>query len=342
MGSIQEYFQEYKEKYNIFKPIINNIIRFEFTDGKKYSNLPCYFERGFIRKGRDIEKENAIYTYGFDDKNKLIYIKCGNYKEEFLVYFDDAIYLYSYDSDIEDENKKILGHIQISELDNDGLFCRTILVNKWGNVCLEKYYYEFGRIVKIENPIEFEYGTYNDILEIEYDICGNIMQIVDEESWLANGIVYKKVNYDEVEGLRKKVINKITENIIADVINRYSNRNDKICYISLEVHEEPHTVLSAMYSRIAFESERDKYILENGIKYEKSICDYSNNSIIIYDKQLEIECNTLIHHYIRYNDCYKECEKITNDIIAKLKDFQWQNYILISENFEVLEPLKYD
>ena len=98
MGRILEYFRKFKDSYNDFRAIISNIKVFEYTDGEKYSNLPCYFERGFLSKGENVEKENAIYTYGFNSEGKLIYIKLGHNQEYFLQYLDNSTKLYCFES----------------------------------------------------------------------------------------------------------------------------------------------------------------------------------------------------------------------------------------------------
>ncbi len=343
MGKILEYFQKFKDRYNDFRPIISDIKVFEYTDGEKYNILPCYFERGFLSKGKNVASKDAIYTYGFNSNSKLIYVKFGNNQESFLQYFDDSINLYCFEDDNDNKDNKTLRYIQITELNENGLPYGTIEVDKHNNVYVEKYHYDnSNKIKRIENPIHFEFETYNDALDIEYDSNGEVMLITDKETWLANGVVYKKILPEEAENLRTTIISKISQNVINGVINKYKEKKDKVCYISLEIHEEPHTVLSVMYSRVAFESERNKYVLENGPEFERFICYYSNNPIGIYDKQLEMECNILVQYYIRYSDCYTQCREIVKSIRNTLKGYDWEKHIEISDKFDILEPLTYD
>lgn len=341
MGRIHDYFDEYRGKYNTFQSVIKKIKRYEYADGEKYSNLPCYFERGFKRRGKDVDSSKSIYIYGFDKYNNLIYIKSGN-SESFLIYFNESTNLFCYENDHIDSKLKVLKYIEITEKNNEDILYGTVKIDKWQNVYAEKYHYENDILVRIENPIDFEYGTYNDILAIEYDSNGSVIQITDKESWLANGLVYKKISSDEVAALKEKIINNISQNIINYIVNYYNQEDEKIYYIAIEVHEESHTVLSSMNAKMAYESERAKYITENGPKDEKYIWEYSNNQIEIYDKQLEMECNILIQYYINHSDCYSESEKITKCIINKLREFNWQKYVSVSENFEILETSKYD
>lgn len=343
MGKILEYFQKFKDSYNNFRPIISDIKVFEYADGEKHSILPCYFERGFLSKGKNVAIRDAIYTYGFNSNSKLIYVKFGNNQESFLQYFDDSINLYCFEGDNDKKGNKTLRYIQITELNENGLPYGTVEVDKWNNVYVEKYHYDnSNKLRRIENPIHFEYGTYNDALDIEYDSNGEVMLITDKETWLANGLVYKNIPPEEAENLRTTIINKISQNIISSVINKCQEKNDKVCYISLEIHNEPHTVLSGIYSRVAFESETNKYVLENSPEFERFIWYYSNNPIDIYDKQLEMECNILVQYYIRYSDCYTQCREILKSIRNILKSYEWEKHIEISDKFDILEPLTYD
>lgn len=342
MAKIKEYYEKYKEKYDIFKELINDIVCYEYTNDEKYSILPYYFERGFITKGKKTKKIGAKFTYGFNEKNKLIYVKDDNNQESFLVYFKDSINLFCFRKDKDEKSNPILKYIQVTELADTGLPFGTIQVDNLGKVDLEKYQYEEGRLSRIENPLGFKYGTSKDILNIKYDYNGKIYEIIDSESWLPNGVVFKQIEEFEVEKLKAKIINEISENIIKDVIEKYKSRNDEVIYISLEIYKEPHKILSSIYSRVVFNEERNRYVAKNGNKYERKIEVYSNNSIKIYDEELKTNCNNLIHYYIRYGDFRSECKKIVLSIQNKLNLFAWEDYIEITKDFEILEYFYYD
>lgn len=342
MAKIKEYYEKYKEKYDIFKELINDVVSYEYTNGEKYSILPYYFERGFIEKGKETKKIRAKFTYGFNKKNKLIYVKDNNNQESFLVYFKDSINLFCFRKTKDDKNKPTLKYIQITELADTGLPVGTIQVDNLGKVDLEKYHYEEGRLSRIENPLGFKYGTSRDILNIKYDSHGKICEILDSESWLPNGVIFKQIEKFEVEKLRAEIINEISENIINDVIEKYKNRNDPVIYISLEIYENPHTILSSIYSRVVFNEERKKYIAKNGDKHERNIRVYSNNPIKIYDEELKTNCNNLIHYYIRHGDYRVECREIIRIIQKKLNLFTWEDHIEITYDFEILESFYCD
>ncbi|MDP4268455.1 MAG: hypothetical protein Q8880_13610, partial [Bacteroidota bacterium] len=168
MSRILEYFSEYIDKYNQFEKVLSNIKRYEYSDDEKYSIMPLYFQRGFKAKGRDTDKGKAIFSYGFDSYDKLIYIKNGKL-ESFILYFDESINLFCFEGNNPYSNEKTLSYIQITELISKDQLYGTVKVNRRQEIKVEKYYYENGRMIKIENPIDFEYGTYNDILNIQYD-----------------------------------------------------------------------------------------------------------------------------------------------------------------------------
>ena len=317
------YFELCKNKYNDIKTIIEDIEYYEYSDYAMYSILPCYFNRGFVTKGKKLESNTGLYVYGFDDKKHLTYVKYGS-EEKFLLYKDYEITLYCYGKSLESSEIELL-YIQKVKLDDNGLPLEAIEVNLWECVMRETYEYRNDKLIAIYDPINFRYGLGKDVLKINYNKDGKVSEIYDDNSILPMNLVYKYIEEEDANKIRTEVTKQIVENIIKDIINKSQYFNGSEAYIEIQVKEEPHTILSDVCVVIGTEEDIEEML-------------------DIYDEVLRCKCNVLVQHYMSksYSYCYEECQKIISAIRERIINYDWINKLENLKKIEVKDVLYYD
>jgi hypothetical protein len=197
----EEMQTEFDKNKNLFdtvkKQTEDNIERRETYRGLFYEIFPFSYQRAGFKQGTPIENinrirsTNGLFTYGFDDKNRIIEVKEGiSIKDQFYCQF--LFYEKNYIKSLNYDNSKILQNISFCFLDRNGNV--TVMYSK-------------GRRGGREESYQYnQYGTLDKIIIKQFDKNGN------EGDTLQHSFEY---NFDgSLKSITKSAVNKDFSEVI--------------------------------------------------------------------------------------------------------------------------------
>lgn len=337
----QQVYDYYKNEYDNIKTEHSSLIKRKvYSNDEIHHILPAYFQRGFVRKGKICDEKHSIYEYDFDDNDRLIRIN-GLGREIFIKYGTHNTFWLEYYKNYGEKKENILRCVFILPIKNKR-YTGALLYKDEEHQYYEEYAYEDDKIIRIDNPILFEYGTYEDKLFIKYNDEGQVIEVFDPNSWLASGIVYRKISREQAIALEESIQERIVDNIKNEAVRIVKENKDKLRYIAIYSHPVAHIILSSLSCQIALESQVDNYISKNGDEDKKNLANYINEYINIYDDKLEIDCNTLVNYYCENGYGISVVEDLLLNIHNKLLELNWSEITDSSTDFEVLNIDFYD
>lgn len=138
----------------IKKQIESDIVRVENYRGEFYEIFPFSYQRKGFKQGKIIENlnriksTNGLYTYGFNDKNKIIEIREGlDLKNEF--YYQFLLYEKDYIKSFSFKNDKTLQNLRFYFFNKDGNVLTMYSKGKRGGREEHYQYREDGTLISI-------------------------------------------------------------------------------------------------------------------------------------------------------------------------------------------------
>lgn len=342
---IEDIFKLGQTSYdNLRINIMDQISRYEYTNRKKYDFLPAWQYRTLNRIGENVDEREARFRYGFDKENKIIFIDQKletdiDFIEIYIEYFDNHILLYKYFH---------YGSLEIGlELDavtkinyKDNMPHYTERFQHYEKMNEFYEYDDLHNLEKIHLPMEYDFETYDNCMEFFYE-DGELLKILDKNSWASKGIIYKNLNDDEINGLFVKIEDLLFDTIINSINNYLIEKSDKLFLIYLEAHFDAHTIFNDLYVNIGLETEMLQHLEDFG---EESIYDpllYSNKELSITTPEIMEYCSLLSQYMSRNKDWIHECKHILNDLLKRINSYKWKKELL-TKDFKVIELGFYD
>ncbi|ACT03517.1 hypothetical protein [Paenibacillus sp. JDR-2] len=326
----QENFLSYKKRSEL------QVSRWEFTDGKRYSPCPYWFERNQQPVGRVTEGQDET-SYG-KDENGLIWVSHQDSLINVVAYYEhleSRLIIRSYNDgklvSIEDilyEKGRPIRYIEFN--------CRNGLTIE-NTICYEENYnYNNEALVTIK-ALTYQSNKLSVTVQYNlfYDLDGQLDRIIDQSGIL----IYIYLSQYQAEMLYEEVCRELPD-AIKQVIKQIAQKTqtEKICYLNIYATGDPYTTADAIFHPALERIRIDQ--LNNGaslysiwnvgnhpIRYQAGIDEKSilNKMVMLY-----------LHWSLQDWDWHIRAYKIWFEAIMKCNQIDWSKLIYCTDDFIIV------
>jgi hypothetical protein len=333
----QKFFELCEEANNHYCKYLekakSEVVRWEYTDKKKYDLTPFWFERNLEPRGLLMDSnENERLRYGFNIDGNLCYSKdwletCYEYSEDMVIgrrYYNGNIDSIEILTLINGVPKSYVEFIVRNGLEPG---------QEWHFE--EKYIYEEGKLKGIELNQYLHAGLSHSFYKyfLNYQDNGDLFSIINNKG----RVIYQYMGAEEALQLRQK----IKDDLLAqstEIFKKISKLvgDNRVCFIGIWLHSDPDVVINPPFhpglQRIRDEQilhQEGRWIIWNAGQHPLK------NQVGIENEELLEQLRLLIQYWQIHKDWWIETKELWKEVVVKLNLLKWDHVFPITEDFVI-------